>query len=359
MPSPSELQTSVTTRRQALGVAQGALAERIGVSRQALSAIEAGRATPSTAIALRLARALHCSVEDLFALPTPSVGALRLPELTGARVALGLVAERWVAHQLDAASTDAADALVLADGSIRAFFPQERLQQRVLISGCAPVLGALVGHLERLGGVGARWIHASSRASLRALAEGRVHLAGLHLAAHDRPEQHDQLVRELLPGVPVVIIGLVRWREGLALAPGNPKALGVIGDLQRAELRIGQRPEGSGAAHVLASALSAAGLSPHTTGPAVATHSDAAGAVLYGAADAAVVIEPVAAAFGLPFLPLSEERFELVLRAEHLQQAGVQQLLAHLNTAHFAHEVQSMGAYDVSPLGKLRRVDAA
>src|SRR5215831_18823859 len=108
-------------------LAQGELAARAGISRQALSEIEAGHSCPSTAVALRLSKALRCSVEDLFSLEedsgtltaswvTPSDPATRSDQNSrrkrarnqpqagagSSRVALALVGGRWVAHSLAA-----------------------------------------------------------------------------------------------------------------------------------------------------------------------------------------------------------------------------------------------------------------
>jgi putative transcriptional regulator len=55
-------------RRQAVGWTQEQLAERVGVSRQTIISIETGRYMPSLPLALRLARAFRCRVEDLFTL---------------------------------------------------------------------------------------------------------------------------------------------------------------------------------------------------------------------------------------------------------------------------------------------------
>lgn len=82
-----ELIVNVRARRQALGLTQQQLAERAGISRQTLVAIEAGRLTPSVTVALRLARALGCTVDDLFALAEPplleAAGAGRTVVRTG------------------------------------------------------------------------------------------------------------------------------------------------------------------------------------------------------------------------------------------------------------------------------------
>ncbi|NOY27492.1 MAG: helix-turn-helix domain-containing protein [Oligoflexia bacterium] len=358
---PADLQSFLASHRRAAGLSLTALAARVGVSRQALTAIEAGRATPSTALALRLARQLGCRVEDLFAIAADAVPDLSVPALVGTRVTLGRVRGRWVAHPIDPRSTDPADGIVGASGSVQPLEDLDDLSNTVLVAGCAPVLGVLSGHLGRQGrGGGARWIHNSSASALRALAQGRVHLAGMHLAELDRPEEHDRLVRQRLPGVPVEIVRLVGWREGLALAPGNPLGLRGVEDLARPGTRVGRRAQGSGAARVLAAALARHGLAQdQIEGPAVASHIDAAFAVLHGAVDAAVIIEPMALAFGLPFLPLAEERFELAVRVDDLSHPGMQRLMARLCSTRFADEVLQMGAYDVTDMGQTRRLVAA
>ncbi len=341
------LQCSLAARRLAAGLSLAGLAARVGVSRQALGAVEAGRSTPSTALALALARELSCRVEDLFRLGPPRLPGLRCPDLAGARVSLAQVAGLWVAHALDSSSGTPADGLVDSEGSIELLRDPSELRDSALVAGCAPALGVLTGRH-------ARWLQMGSSEALRLLAEGRVHMAGLHLADRDRPELHDALVRERVRGS-VELVSLLGWREGLITAPGNPLGLRELGDLAR--LRIARRPEGSGAARVLSRALAESGVEP-LPGPLVQTHADLARAVLLGAADTGVVIEPVAEALGLPFLPLSEERFELAIRTEHMAHPGVARLMDTLASAGFARDVGAMGALDLASLGDSRRVSA-
>ena len=342
----------VPEAREARGLTQTELARQVGISRQALGAIESGRSVPNTAVSLQLARVLGRTVEQLFVLD--DLPDLRVPGLEGRRVALGRTGETWFAHALGATSTEPADGIVRADGGIDVHADRDALERTLFVAGCAPVLGVLTGHVSRPEHP-VRWLQAPSSRALGWLAEGRTHLAGVHLADLDAPGTHDALVRETL-GDSAAIVPLVGWREGLATRPDT--RLGGVEDL--AHLRVARRPAGSGAARVLTRALERVGLcEADVQGPAAATHQDATLAVVHGQADVAVVIEPVARAWGLDFLPLAEERFELVLRSGQLTDPGVQRLLGHLRSPGFAREVRAMGPYETDGLGSDRRVEPA
>lgn len=360
MPPAPKLRSEVRPHRDAAGLSQAALARRIGISRQALAAIEAGRSVPSTAIALALSAALGCPVEALFRIEPTGVQGLIGAHPPGSRLALARVGGRWIGHALAPTDPTPADALVGPRGTIETLADPTRLESAALVTGCAPLLGALAGHLQAHPDGSARWLLRPSGASLTALATGRAHVAGLHLAAWDDPAAHDRLVRAHLPGDDLDIVSLVGWREGLAVAPGNPLGIGSVADLAAPGRRVAQRAPGAGATVVLHRALAAAGIDPTTlAGPTVASHGTAALAVRHGAADAAVLVEPVAAAHGLPFLPLSEERFELVFRSRDRDHPGVARLLDRLSDARFEREVRAMGAYQTAEMGALRHLGAA
>lgn len=342
----------VTEAREALGLTRTDLARQVGISRQALAAIESGRSVPNTAVALQLARLLGRPVERLFVLD--DLPEVRLPELGGRRVALGRDGDRWIAHALAPTSTEPADGLVRPDGTLDVHGDRDALENTVFVAGCAPVLGVLTGHVSRPDRP-VRWLQAPSSRALRWLAEGRTHLAGVHLADLDAPGAHDRLVREALDAS-ACIVPLVGWREGLAMRPETD--LAGVEDLARPRLRVALRPDGSGAARVLARALDRVGLTTaDVSGPACPTHQDATLAVVHHQADVAVVIEPIARAWGLRFVPLAEERFELVLRSERRADPGVQRLLEHLHSPGFAREVRAMGPYEPDGLGSDRRVE--
>ena len=70
-----------------------------------------------------------------------------------------------------------------------------------------------------------------------------------------------------------------------------------------------------------------------------------------GAADTAVVVESVAQALNLDFHPLSEERFELIIRDRDLAHAGVISVMEHLNSSRFMREITALGPYDTIHMG--------
>src|SRR6266403_1624072 len=150
MPS---LENGLRRARQRSGLKQAELAARAGISRQTLSALEAGRAQPSTAIALNLARALGCRVEELFWLREggDAIRAQLATPPSGARRAFaGLVAGRWIAHPLRPDDPFAllapADALLTRDG-LRLLRTRESVEANLLVIGCDPGLAVLAGRL--------------------------------------------------------------------------------------------------------------------------------------------------------------------------------------------------------------------
>ena len=66
------LRNSLKDERTRLGLTQAELAERVGVSRKTINTVENGVFVPSTTLALKLARALACRVEDIFELDGPA-----------------------------------------------------------------------------------------------------------------------------------------------------------------------------------------------------------------------------------------------------------------------------------------------
>ena len=364
--SEARLDNHLKHQRKAAGLSQNALAARVGVSRQAILAIEAGRNVPSTSLGLKLAHTLGCSVEDIFRLaPDPGIRARLSPAAAGrennARVALGKVGSRWVAHRLPAHGLTAADGIIetaAADEAVvRPLFDATRLGHNVLVAGCAPLLGALANRVnQRFGDARVTWLPAGNRNAMRQLAGGLVHVAGLHLSGDDRKSDTAAAARRALPGRRSLVVNLTRWRQGLLVPAGNPLGLAGAADLLRPGLRMARREEGSGA-HALATRLMQG--RGACDGPLAAGHREVARLVHWQSADVGIGIESAALAEGLDFVPLVEESFDLVVPADSAAEPPVSRLIETLDDPAFRAEMEHLPGYDGSLSGQVTTVEAA
>jgi putative molybdopterin biosynthesis protein len=346
------------------------------MTRQAVNAIEAGHYVPSTLVAMRLARALGCRVEELFRLTEerPRIEAEWLgepPTGTGdrARIQLARVGERLLARALEgSAAFMAADGLTVTpedalrthpvDGrrvTVDLLVDAQLPEQTVVVLGCDPALELLGAHLtRRYSGFRLAWIHRSSLAALRMLARGEAHAAGTHLWDPESGESNVPYVRRELSGRRLVIVTLSEWQQGLIVARGNPKAISGPADLERPDVTVINRETGSGSRTMLDHWLREADLPARRVRGyryEVSSHLEVAVAVASGAADAGPGILAVARALGLAFIPLQEERYDLVIPLEFLNIAPVQALLDVAVSAPFQAELGALGGYDSSRTG--------
>ncbi len=361
-----DLTSHVREFRTRAGFTQSFLADRVGVSRQALSAIEGGRHCPSAALSLRLARALGCTVEDLFTLRGDTIHARAISPLSrGQRVIISRIDDSTVAHALEEHS-QAADGIVVHAGSpdttveITLVGDRQLAEERLIVSGCAPPLGAAVERLTQMGpSVRGRWLRRDSSSSLEQLRHGAVHMAGIHLESKDNPGFHARAAAEAIPDDDMALVTLVSWRQGLVVAPGNPLALDASPSLAQPGLRFAERPAGAGAQRLLTRTLASVGTDRRTTSHVVESHDAVADLIRWGAADVGVATEAAALAKGLDFVPLSEERFDLVVRADRLNDPRVGRFIDTLGTKAFKDDVGRVPGYDASASGETVTLRAA
>ncbi len=377
----------VGRRRAAAGLRQQELATRAGVSRQSLSALEAGHSVPSAALALRLARELGCRVEDLFWIDErhapvrveladdevdarqqrPPSGATGGPAPRDARVVMASIDGRWVAHRLT--TSDPSALLTPADGALSGgaarggrgarvtpFADLDGARDTLLCAGCAPAGGLLAARATAArAGDRVVWLDRSSSAALELLARGQVHVAGAHLYDEDAREFNVPFVQRRLPGRSMLIFNLARWQAGLVVAPGNPRRIRGVRDLARADVRFVPRPRGAAAQDLIERLLRREGL--HVAAlpaPLVARgHMDVARLVALGLADAGVALPEAARAHDLTFIPLVEERFDLIVAKEHAGDARVVRLLDLLSARSFRREMEALGGHVTRDAGRL------
>jgi molybdate-binding protein/DNA-binding XRE family transcriptional regulator len=353
-------------------MSQAALAAAAGLSRQSVGLIEAGKAMPAVDVALRLARVLGESVEDLFA-PGESPLAARWAASVekerrgrrGERLVLARIGGRWVAHPLGSEGARVgADALAAATRGrgveAELVRPAEDVSANVIVMGCAPALGLMAERFGRRATTGRLvWLGRSSTCALRALARGEVHVAGVHFPAAPGGGASVADVRRIVGAAPISIVALARWEVGLVVARGNPRRVRGVADLARRRIRLAVRERGSGARELLDRRLRAAGVGADVVSSATVRatgHLEVAQAVALGAADVGVATRDAAIAFGLDLVPLAEERFDLVVGRAAIGACDVEHVLDLLTHGGLQRELSALG-YDLSGCGHRMEVE--
>ena len=189
----------------------------------------------------------------------------------------------------------------------------------------------------------------NSTQSLDLLKQSLVHVAGTHLRDEATGESNLPVVRKRFPKDSVAVISYAIWQEGIVIARGNPKSIKGIEDLTRKNVVIINREPGSGSRNLLDSHLRRAGIAPRAVRgyDEIATgHLPAALQVKNGGADCCLATKIAASVFGLDFIPLESERYDLVIHNQNLSHPGVQILLDTLGRTAFRRELEGLGGYD-------------
>ena len=372
----TSLSNNLKRFRQHAQLSQQKLAGLAGISRQAYAAVEAGTATPSTEVAFRLASALNTRVDGLFSLAADSPPVVQA-ELVGAvvsdesisqpapsrRARLVQVGHRLLARPL-LGPVAARHSLVEADGlilrgpgagnlvEVQPFDVGGARTPTLVMLGCDPAAALVESELGRQG-IRLVWAEEGSYQALAGLARGEAHVAGCHLKDDASGLYNLSWVQQLIP-FPCTLVTFADWQQGLLVAPGNPKDIQGVEDLAKPEVTIVNRPSGSGSRSLLDRLLQQSSI-PATEVAGyqqeVGGHLAVASAVASGLVDAGIAVQSAASTMGLGFVPLEEERYDLVIPNHFLNQPEVQVLLDLLDRPALRRRVEALGGYDVSPMG--------
>jgi molybdate-binding protein/DNA-binding transcriptional regulator YhcF (GntR family) len=201
---------------------------------------------------------------------------------------------------------------------------------------------------------------AGSLGGLIALAQGDADIAGSHLWDEETGAYNEPFVRRLLPGRRVALITLAQRRVGLIVAADNPHRVRGLRDLARPGLRFVNRQSGSGTRVWLDSQLRRLGISPVQVAGyerVETTHSAVARQIAEGEADVGLGLEAAAAAYGLGFVGLMGEPYQLVVPSETLARAPARQLAAWLKSRKAKAALGALDGYDAASSGTLTWVD--
>ncbi len=198
-----------------------------------------------------------------------------------------------------------------------------------------------------------------SLGGLMAVRREQTHLAGSHLLDTETGRYNESYIERYLQGIPVRLVQMTRRRQGLLLPPGNPKRIEGVHDLTRSDLRFINRQQGSGTRILFDHCLHREGIDPQRINGydrEEFTHMAVAVAVLSGSADCGMGIYAAAKALGLDFLPVAEERYDLVIPHWSWDDPKIVRLLAIVSGDRFRRLLEQLGGYDPSSSGRVEGV---
>ena len=184
------------------------------------------------------------------------------------------------------------------------------------------------------------------------LRQGLCHISGAHLL-DENGEYNIPYIRRIFPDRDVKVITLGERIQGLMFRTGNPKGIKSISDLPNAKIRFVNRNAGSGTRLWLDRELKRSRIHPsavHGYSHAVKTHSEAAQLIANGKADVALGLQAAASQYGLGFIPLFQERYDLILPRE--REKILTPLLDYLQTGRFQRAAQSLTGYSTLHTGE-------
>ena len=188
--------------------------------------------------------------------------------------------------------------------------------------------------------------------SLIQLRQGLCHVAGTHLL-DTSDEYNTHFVRRLFQDRAVSMITLAHRTQGLIVAPGNPKGLNALPDLARDDITLINGNPASEMRLWIDTAITRLGIPISSIqGCENFVHNDrtAAQSVQAGKADVAIGIQAAAWEYRLDFVPLFEERYDLVINIEQTQL--VSPLLDYIQTVAFRKELGSIPGYNATHTGE-------
>jgi putative molybdopterin biosynthesis protein len=203
-------------------------------------------------------------------------------------------------------------------------------------------------HLAVFGNMG-------SLGGLRALKSNLCHMASSHLLQEDEKEYNFDFARNELGQVPAVV-NFSRREQGILVTHGNPKGINGIKDLAEKDIKIVNRPVGTGTRLLLDGELKKEGIKGDEIkgyNKELQRHLDVGLEILSGNADAGPGIRTVAGLLDLDFIPLRVERFDLIILKERFFDQGIQLFLGLLRNPAFKELAMNLDGYDLSITGEM------
>lgn len=338
--------------RRSRGWSQAALAERVGISRTAVSAIEKMHLVPSVATAIALANAFGCSVETIFA-PTASSTESKwafLPCEGPCRYVQSKVGHQIVNYPVEDTSMCGMAHDGVFQGGRYSSRSDADAERTLVMASCDPAASLLTAEFARTSCFRLLILPRSSSLALQMLAQGLIHCAGIHFASGSSPTSNHRAAASTL-GSGFQLLHVAQWQAGLAMAPGT-RVSTVNGAVKSRTLRWIGREVGSAARQCLDE------LRENRPAPRrmARSHRGVAEAIRLGWADAGICHRLVAAESRLHFLPVRNESFDLCFASSDGKDPRIEALIRLLRTPAWRRMFGDLPGMDTRQAGAVTTV---
>lgn len=236
-------------------------------------------------------------------------------------------------------------------------FGQAGMCDQIIICGQDMVLDLLANRLNQCIGENVFRSYKGSYNALYAMYQGEVNVATAHLWHRKTNSYNIPYISSMLPGTDLVVLHLLKRKQGFYVQKGNPKNIQSFEDLKRSDITIVNREPGSGVRVLIDEKLRQAGIPTQEVNgyqDIVSSHLKAAVAVNRGDADVAVGSEKHSLSVpGIDFLFIQEESYDMVIRKEDFLKKPYQKMIEIIRSAEYQKEVAGLGGYNVENMGKI------
>lgn len=290
------------------------------------------------------------------------------------RVRLGCVGGRLMASPLNRGS-GVVSSFMKADGILRIdqgtegyeagsevtvqlLAPRSRMENTLVVIGSHdPLLDELADMMHRRdGNVYVSSAHVGSMGGIMAIRRGEAHVAGCHLLDTETGAYNRSFLRKYFPGGNVKLVRCVGRQQGLMVAPGNPRNIREFSQIAQAGVRYVNRQKGSGTRILTDYLCKKEGLDPaaiYGYDREELTHTSVAAQIASGSADAGMGIYSAARLYGLEFIPVCIEEYDLIIPDHAWDTPQVRQLMDTLRSDAFREKLLSLGGYTLEAPGEI------
>lgn len=191
---------------------------------------------------------------------------------------------------------------------------------------------------------------------LMMLHRGACDMAAIHLLDPLSGEYNIPFIEKIFIQEPIKVIRLASRVQGFIVSSGNPKDIGNWNDLTRSGVRFVNRQKGSGTRFLLDTHLQCRNVSPKDIkgyDKEEWNHYSTAACVARGSADVALGIKAAAQRMGLSFIPLAEERFDLIMKITSHNEGALERFYEGICSSVFKESIQELEGYDFRSLGEV------